>query len=260
MSFSTTIPLTNATEMSDTRRLVISLAIALGLHAALIAIPASLVPQDRDMAAGKQSSLQIKLVNHQMTRPAATSGQSSTQHNPRKLVEQSKPRPKGGPLSRTGASPATLEKIQKAERRSIERSSQPGAAPQSAPSAPSAESQGEPPPKFETYTPAEAWPMGIPADSDRDKSRSTVFNPKLRKRLDLERNKIRKFESADTEYATATGTGSRFVRQGDRCWDVKKTNPDDIGSDSALWFGSKCPNTSRSLAEIDQLAEKYGIP
>ncbi len=241
MNFSSTISLATTTKLSDTRRLVISLAIALGLHAVLIAIPASLAPQDRDMVAGKQFSLQIKLVNHKKTRPAANNGLSPTQHNPRKLVEQSKPKPK-------------------AERRSTERSSQPGAAPHSTLYEPSTESQDEPPPKFETYTPTETWPMGIPADSYGDKSRSTVFNPKLRKRLDLERNKIRKFESADTEYATTTGTGSRFVRQGDRCWDVKKTNPDGIGSDSTLWFGSKCPGVSRSQAEIDQLAEKYGIP
>lgn len=165
MSFSTTIPLRTATEISDTWRLVISLAIALGLHAALIAIPVSLAPLARDAAAGNKSALQIIMVNHKKTGPAPNSGQSSAQAAPRKLEAQGKSTPKPEPPSTAGTSPATPEKLSELERRSTERSSQPGTAPPPAPSEPGAESQSESTPKSETYSSVETWLMGIPADS-----------------------------------------------------------------------------------------------
>ncbi|MCW8126532.1 hypothetical protein [Microbulbifer halophilus] len=89
------------------------------------------------------------------------------------------------------------------------------------------------------------------------KSRSTVFDPNLAKKLARERHKVRKFKSEDDNYRTATGT---FVQQGDRCWEVLQLVSGDTSSESSQWLRRKCPGASRSKSDIDRLARKYGIP
>lgn len=89
------------------------------------------------------------------------------------------------------------------------------------------------------------------------KSRSTVFDPGLAKKLARERNKVRKFKAEDAEYRTTTGT---FVQRGDRCWEVKQLISGDTSSESSQWLRQKCPKNSRSRSDIDRLARKYGIP
>ncbi|MBB3061396.1 hypothetical protein [Microbulbifer rhizosphaerae] len=229
MDFSTTIPLRTGSETSDTWRLAISLTIALGVHAALITIPVSLVPLLPGTAASNKYPLKIILLSSKNTEASQA---PNTDH------------------------PTTPAKPRKPERRSAEKSNKAEAGRPPAPSRPDAEIQSKSTPKPETPSTAGTRSMDIPADSGA-KSRSTVFDPKLEKKLARERNKVRKFKSRDTEYTTTTGT---FVQQGDRCWEVKKSDPSDMSSESSLWFRMKCPKASRSESDIDRLAEKYGIP
>lgn len=183
MDFSTTIPLRSGSEASDTWRLAIALAIALGLHAVLITIPVSLASLNPGTATSNQSPLQIILLSDKNTEapPAPNTDHPSTQARPRKL-----------------------------ERRSVEKSNKTGAERAPAPSRAGAETQNKSTSKPAPPSTADIRPMDIPADSGA-KSRSTVFDPQLQKKLARERNKVRKFEYRDTEYRTATGT---FVQQG----------------------------------------------
>ena len=96
----------------------------------------------------------------------------------------------------------------------------------------------------------------LPTESGA-KHRSTVFDPRLSENLAQERNKVRKFKSRDTEYATDSG---RFFQKGDSCWEEKNLLPGDIDSNVSQRFNIKCAKTRRSREDIDRLAKKYGIP
>lgn len=89
------------------------------------------------------------------------------------------------------------------------------------------------------------------------KTRSTVFDPRMTKKLKFERNRVRQVQSRDTEYTT---NGGMFVQRGDKCWEEKDLLPGDIDSNVSQRFKIKCTINRRSQQDIDRLAEKYGIP
>lgn len=89
------------------------------------------------------------------------------------------------------------------------------------------------------------------------KARSTVFDPRLAQRLSQERARVPKFKKPNAEYMTTTGT---FVQNGDSCSERRALVPSDIDSNVTQAFNIKCTKRRRPQADIDRLAEKYGIP
>ncbi|WP_152453556.1 hypothetical protein [Microbulbifer sp. THAF38] len=107
----------------------------------------------------------------------------------------------------------------------------------------------------ENLSPQKATTLTVPAESGA-KNKAVVFDPRLKRALDRENNKVRQLQTKDALYTTATGT---FVQLDDKCFDLKDL-PAGSNSDLNPWFRAKCPTSSRSQADIDRLAEKYGIP
>ncbi|SHG11567.1 hypothetical protein SAMN04487965_3315 [Microbulbifer donghaiensis] len=100
--------------------------------------------------------------------------------------------------------------------------------------------------------PGKAWPPEAGA-----KSRATVFDPRLARKLASERNRVQKFESGNIELMTATGT---FIRKDDYCAEIRELVPSDIDSNVSQHFKIKCTKRRRPQEETDRLARKYGIP
>lgn len=225
----------------DTARLAIALAVALGVHAVLIVIPISQVPRIPDAPVDNDLPLEIRLV------PSANTEASKTpETNP--LATRKKSHNSENSITVEAEQTPTIATPDTEVQRDLKAIPVP---------AETAASHSTTKPNPENHSTTLLKPMDQPIDSGV-KSRSTVFDPKLRKKLAHERSKIQKFHSSDTTYMTATG---KFAQQGDRCWDVVKLAPDDEIGDSGHWFRRKCPmNISRPPSDIDRLAEKYGLP
>lgn len=204
------------------RRILLALLLALALHAALLLLPLSL---DRELPR-RNPPIRITIV--QPPKPEVVPAPAKTIEPAAATTE---------PPAATPAKPASPSKPTKPK-------------PSPATPKPTAEVEKQPAP---VQSAGDTRPP--PAETGA-KSRSTVFDPGLAKKLARERNKVRRFESEDARYRTATGT---FVQQGDRCWEVVQL-VGDTSTESSQWLRRKCPGTSRSGADIDRLARKYGIP
>ncbi|WP_444931026.1 hypothetical protein ACJJIF_04375 [Microbulbifer sp. SSSA002] len=221
MDLKTTIYPYNHRKIIDSWRLTISLALAIGVHAVLVAIPVSLTP---DVGPSPSATHRFKLfAGKNIQAPAAANTDK----------DKTRPPPSSGKQGQSVRDTVTTmvkdEPISTPPPQETKRTSAPSTVNHrviDTPVAPGAEHQ------------------------------PTVFDSVLAKKLARERNKIRRFEPVEARYKTATGT---FTQIGDRCFDVKETSAGSTDSDLNSWFRAKCPNNSRSQADIDRLAEKYGI-
>ncbi|WP_226648276.1 hypothetical protein [Microbulbifer variabilis] len=208
---------------------------------ALFVIPASLLP-DKQMNNKSTIKLILDGKNPTANSPINNPGNPGNADKPKKAATTTKPKVKGqGEVLSAAAKPAApkVQQKRKAPNRkttSEHRSQAVITQPENLPSQKDAT-------------------LEVPAASGA-KSKAIVFDPKLKRILNQERNRVRPLESSDALYTTATGT---FVQLGDKCFDLKDL---PAGSDSDLnpWFRTKCPKNTRSQADINRLAEKYRIP
>jgi len=243
MDVTITIPSRTNSEVTNIWRWLVSLIIALGVHTVLIVIPVTLAP---DTTTSIPPPLEITLLTTKNTEtlPASNTEHSTNQAKPQEIMGNKAKSPE-----KVG-----LEQSQAITQTDIEERAKPVSRPE-VPPAQTGESM--PPPKFETFPAVDTGYMDNVTVDPGAKRQATVFDPLLEKKLARERNKVRKFQPEEANYTTATGT---FVQVGDRCFDVKDLPAGNTDSDLNPWFKAKCPNNSRSQAEIDRLAEKYGIP
>ncbi|WP_444884897.1 hypothetical protein [Microbulbifer sp. PSTR4-B] len=227
-------------ETSISWRLWVSLAIALSLHMVLLTIPVS-VPPDNQL--NKQSTIRF-ILKHKKPTASSPINSPDSAGRPKRSVTTTKP--KVGQNEVLPAASATAKppssgiqqkheapiRVTTSEHRDLANTTQP-----------------------ENLSSQKAVTLTVPAESGA-KSKAVVFDPRLKRALDRENNKVRQLQTKDALYTTATGT---FVQLGDKCFDLKDL---PAGSDSDLnpWFRAKCPKNSRSQADIERLAEKYGIP
>lgn len=241
MDVSAVTPFNTGSRTPDTVRLAIALAVALSVHAILIVIPISQNPRIPNAPANNRSPLEIRLM-----RSANTKARKKPKINALSVPNKSHNAEnfKTVEAEQTPATSTPDIEVQKGLKANLL-------------STETVVSQSTTELKPEIHSARPLKPTDQPADSGA-KSRSTVFDPELRKKLVHERNKIQKFHANDAAYMTATG---KFVQQGDRCWDVVKLAPDDEIGGSEQWFRRKCPmNVSRPSSDTDRLAEKYGLP
>lgn len=243
MDFNTTIPLRTNSDITNSWRLVISLVIALSMHAVLITIPVTLTP---DATIDIPPSLQVMLLSSKNIEasPAPETDHSSSPAKPQE-VERS--------------SPESPDKVQLEQSQATSQPDKQGRAKSvPIPEVPPAHTgKSMPLPILETFPAVDAEYMDNVTVGPGTKRKATVFDPMLEKRLVRERNKVRKFQPTEANYKTATST---FVQVGNRCFNVKDLPVGNTDSDLNPWFKAKCPKNSRSQADIDRLAEKYGIP
>ncbi|WP_445366044.1 hypothetical protein ACJJJB_08295 [Microbulbifer sp. ANSA001] len=220
-------------------RLAISLVIAVAVHIGLLIIPMSIAP---DTSPGIASPLEINLLaNKKIEVPRADDTELPPSHiKPQELegyttettgnnvieVTPSTPNINGGSITNADSSSTISKQIDQ-------------------PQNPDHLGMEKPTPTLEASGDSEA------------RSQPTVFDPVLERKLAQQRNRVRRLERTEAMYTTTTGT---FVEVGDRCFNVKDLPPGNTNSDLNPWFRAKCPDNSRSKAEIDRLAEKYGIP
>ncbi|WP_237060535.1 hypothetical protein [Microbulbifer sediminum] len=224
------------------RRLLVSLTLALCLHVLFIAIP--LQQQQRQLA--KDKSLHVAL-----TRSPATGSKETTQRetgteqdrkttpttavtapdgNTRKPTIPEAPTDSPEPRSETPPAPARKgTATQKPVSRAV--------------SEPVTEAPSKQPPTANNHQGA--------------KTRSTIFDPRLLRQLEQERNKVQKFKKLEAEFMTATGT---FIQNGDYCAEIRKVLVGDADSNLYQPFTIKCTKWRRPQEDIDRQAEKYGIP
>ena len=219
---------------SDKSPLAVALLCALALHLLLLAVPQSLNKlRHRDTP-----TLHINLIHNtsqpmplpkSVEKPASKPEQAEKPREPKKLPTAQQPKP-----AQKNSAPAP-EKARNTQRKS--------SPPQEASTIHNRN------PATQTPSPTEKL--------DGAKSRSTVFDPRLAGRLAQERNKVKKFTPRSAEYMTSTGT---FIQNGNKCVEVKKLIAIDIDSNLSQEFKIKCTKRRRPQADIDRLAEKYGIP
>ncbi|WP_143731970.1 hypothetical protein [Microbulbifer sp. GL-2] len=234
MDFKTTVPLRTNSDITNVWRLVISTVIALGIHAALVAIPFTPTP---DTTTDFPSPLEIILLSSKNTE--ASLAPNTGPANPQE-IELEKPQASSHPDKQGRGKSTSIPEVPRTE---IEAQTQEG------------ESMPFPKPRTRSLLGSENMDNVSP-DSGA-KRQATVFDPVLEKKLVRERSKVGRFQPTEANYRTATST---FVQVGDRCFDVKDSPPGNTDSDLNPWFRAKCPSNSRSRADIDRLADKYGIP
>lgn len=241
MDVSAATPFHTDSRTPDSARLAIALAVALGVHAVLIVIPISPVPRIPDAPVENYLPLEIRLVPSANTE-ASKEPETKALSTPKKSHNSENSNTVEAEQTPTIATPDT----------EVQRDLKAIPVP-----AETAASHSTTKPNPENHSNTLLKSADQPTDFGAQ-SRSTIFDPKLRKKLAHERNKIQKFHASDAAYMTATG---KFVQQGDRCWDVVKLAPGDEIGGSDQWFRRKCPmNISRPPSDIDRLAEKYGLP
>ncbi|WP_444913086.1 hypothetical protein [Microbulbifer sp. PAAF003] len=224
MDFNTATPSLSNIKTTQNWRFAVSVLIAIGTHIALIVVPVSIAP---DPTPRTNTSLEVKLLAPFTPLPSKS---PPTAEEPSVVSEQDT-----APTDAvTVTSPPIPDSLNKVKPVKIE----------------------EPPPKLEGALEARPHSGDFPT-APRSGRQPTVFNPALERKIARERNKVRRYQPTENRYQTSTGT---FVQVGDRCFDVKELPATNTDSDLNPWFGAKCPDNSRSQAEIDRLAEKYGIP
>ncbi|WP_413661973.1 hypothetical protein ACG1BZ_11875 [Microbulbifer sp. CNSA002] len=224
MDFNTTTPSLSNIKTTQNWRFAVSVLIAIGTHIALIVVPVSIAPGPTPRT---NTSLEVKLLAPFTPLPSTS---PPTAEEPSVVSEQDT-----APTDVvTVTSPPIPDSLNNVKPTKIE----------------------EPPPKLEGALEARPHSEDFPI-APRSGRQPTVFNPVLERKIARERNKVRRYQPTENRYQTSTGT---FVQVGDRCFDVKELPATNTDSDLNPWFGAKCPDNSRSQAEIDRLAEKYGIP
>ncbi|WP_445354199.1 hypothetical protein ACJJI5_12525 [Microbulbifer sp. EKSA008] len=224
MDFNTTTPALSNIKTTKNWRFAVSVLIAIGTHIALIVVPVSIAPSPTPRT---NTSLEVNLLAPFTSLPSTS---PPTAEEPSVVSEQDT-----APTDAvTVTSPPISDSLNKVKPAKIE----------------------EPPPKLEGALEARPHSEDLPT-APRSGRQPSVFNPALERKIARERNKVRRYQPTENRYQTSTGT---FVQVGDRCFDVKELPATNTDSDLNPWFGAKCPDNSRSQAEIDRLAEKYGIP
>ncbi|WP_308367997.1 MULTISPECIES: hypothetical protein [unclassified Microbulbifer] len=210
-------------------RLALSLLIATLLHIALLSLPLAL-PSKTEPA---NNSIQITIVhnNHKATGLTAAPYKNDKTETAADTTASSKVDSSTGP----------------AKENKPDKLNHPPSRPDATAAAPATSNKNEAITKTTQQLPT----------TDGAKERSTVFDPRLAKKLARERNKVRKFKSRDTEFMTANGT---FVQNGNTCAEIRELVPLDIDSNVSQSFKIKCTKRRRSQEDIDRLARKYGIP
>ncbi|WP_444913799.1 hypothetical protein [Microbulbifer sp. TRSA007] len=225
MDFNTTTPSLSNIKTTQNWRFAVSVLIAIGTHIALIVVPVSIAPGPTPRT---KTSLEVKLLASFTPLPSTS---PPTDEEPSAVSKQEiNAQTDAVPIT----SPPIPDRLNKVKPAKIE----------------------EPPPKLEGALEARPHSGDFPT-APRSGRQPSVFNPALERKIARERNKVRRYQPTENRYQTSTGT---FVQVGDRCFDVKELPATNTDSDLNPWFGAKCPDNSRSQAEIDRLAEKYGIP
>lgn len=221
------------------RRLLVSLALALSLHSLFIAIPLQ-----------QQQLLNNKSIHVTLTQPPATGSTGTAQQDSGARKDRTTKHPPVTAPNENTEKPATPE----APTDSLEPRQETPAPPASKDAATQKATQKV------VSEPVTAAPAEQPTTADSHqgaKTRSTVFDPRLARQLEQERNKVQKFKKPEAELMTATGT---FIQNGNYCAEIRKVLVGDADSYIYQDFKIKCTKRRRPQEDIDRLAEKYGIP